>query len=369
MNFFLRDMNLLTALTAAALSGIGTQTSADGFAYKRDGQSAIITRYTGKAATPVIPNKIDGLPVTEIGVYAFYGCTGLTGVSIPASVTEIGGGAFYGCTGLTGIAVDNGNTAYIGIDGVIFTKDQKTLIAYPAGKKGTYTIPASVTILGGAAFEGCTGLTGVSIPASVMKIGGGVFYGCTGLTSIAVDNGNTAYIGIDGVVFTKDQKTLIAYPAGKKGTYTIPASVTEIGGGVFYGCTGLTGIAVDNGNTAYIGIDGVVFTKDQKTLIAYPAGKKGTYTIPASVTILGGAAFEGCTGLTGVSIPASVIKIEDGAFYGCTGLTSVSIPVSVTVIGDEAFYGCTELTGVTLSRWTRVENGAFPEGARLTYID
>ncbi|MDR2486284.1 MAG: leucine-rich repeat domain-containing protein, partial [Treponema sp.] len=109
------------------------------------------------------------------------------------------------------------------------------------------------------------------------------------------------------------------------------------------------------------------FTKDQKALIACPAGKKGAYAIPAGVTVIKSAAFEGCTGLTSVNIPASVTEIGDAAFYGCTGLTSVSIPASVTVIGDEAFCGCTGLTGVTLSRRTRVENGAFPEGTRLTY--
>jgi hypothetical protein len=271
---FLQALCLLAALTAAA--AIHGQTAPDGIRYERNGGGVTVIRYAGKAAALVIPPEISGLPVTSIRLGAFSGCTDLTSVSIPASVTSIGAYAFSGCTGLTGVS-----------------------------------IPPSVTSIGDGAFSGCTGLASVSIPASVTSIGDGAFSGCTGLASVS-----------------------------------IPPSVTSIGQGAFSGCTDLTGITVDQRNTAYVSVDGVLFTKDQKTLAAYPGGKKGAYSIPASVT-----------------------EIGQSTFADCASLTSVTIPNSVTAIGWYAFSGCTSLTSVTLSRRTKVGNGAFHQGVRIIYSD
>ena len=80
---------------------------------------------------------------------AFYGCKGLTSVTIPDSVTRIENKTFYGCSGLTSVTISN-----------------------------------SVTSIGSYAFYGCTGLTSVTIPDSVTSIGWGAFYNCMGLTSI-----------------------------------------------------------------------------------------------------------------------------------------------------------------------------------------
>ncbi|MBP3786260.1 MAG: leucine-rich repeat domain-containing protein [Bacteroidaceae bacterium] len=89
----------------------------------------------------------------------------------------------------------------------------------------------------------------------------------------------------------------------------------------------------NNPNTAYTGS------------ITIPASV--TYDgITYSVTDIGSGAFYGCTGLTSISIPASVTYIEDGAFCGCTGLTSISIPSSVTTIGDWAFRDCSSLASI-----------------------
>ena len=127
--------------------------------------------------------------------------------------------------------------------------------------------------------------------------------------------------------------------------------MTSIASDAFYGCTGLTSINVAEDNLNYASIDGVLYSKDKKTLIRVPITKTN-FTIPNSVTSIGGSAFEGCTGLTSITIPNSVTSIGGSAFYGCTGLTSVTIPNSVTSIGGFAFYSCTGLTSMTVEATT-----------------
>jgi hypothetical protein len=118
----------------------------------------------------------------------------------------------------------------------------------------------------------------------------------------------------------------------------IPNSVTSIGDGAFYGCSGLTTLNIGSGVTS-IG----------REAFAYCSGLTGTLTIPNSVTSIGDGAFYGCSGLTGtLTIPNSVTSIGMGAFQWCSGLTgTLTIPNSVTSIGDGAFYGCT-LTTITM---------------------
>jgi hypothetical protein len=151
----------------------------------------------------------------------------------------------------------------------------------------------------------------------------------------------------------------------------IPSSVTSIGNEeAFFGCSNLTGFTVDNRNTAYTSVDGVLFDKNILIVIKYPAGKKGTnYVIPPSVTYINYFAFSGCRSLTNITIPSSVTDIGNYAFSNCSSLTNISIPSSVTSIGSSAFRGCGGLTSVTLSRRTRVERDAFPDSARITYRD
>ena len=376
------------------------------------GSPAILSSTTGAIS---IPSKLGGYSVTSIGDYAFYGCSGLTSVTIPSSVTSIGDDAFWGCGGLAEFIVEEGNSSYCVRDGILYNKSMTELIQCPAMKSGSVTIPDSVTSIGDDAFAYCSGLKSVTIPSSVTSIGVWTFARCSGLTSILVEEGNSAYRSKDGILYNKTMTALIQCPGGKTGSVTIPSSVTSIGWSAFEGCSGLTSVTIPSsvrsiGGYAFYGCSGL-------TSVTIPSGVTSigmyafyhcsgltTVMIPPSVTSIGDSAFFGCSGLTefvvddgntayclndgilydkamteliqcpakktgSVTIPSSVTSIGDRAFFGCSGLTSVTIPSSVTSIGDRAFSGCSGLTSVTIpSGVTSIEDFAFSSCDRLTSV-
>ncbi|MBR4766930.1 MAG: leucine-rich repeat domain-containing protein [Clostridia bacterium] len=280
--------------------------------------------------------------VKSIGRYAFYGCTGLTSITIPDSVTNIESYAFSGCTGLTSVTIPDsvtsiGGSAFSGCTGLasITIPNSVTNIRFEAfdGCTGltSLNIPDSVTSIEGEAFCGCTGITSITIPSNVSYIGSCVFSYCNGLASIKVSPGNAVYHSSKNCLIETANKILIS---GCK-TSSIPedGSVTSIGGGAFEGCAGLTNI-----------------------------------TIPDTVTSIGDAAFKCCTGLVSISIPGNVTKIGYAAFSGCTGITSVIIPNSVLSIGDYAFYNCNSIRIIYIPlNTTRIGVSAF-QGTSLKDI-
>ena len=141
---------------------------------------------------------------------------------------------------------------------------------------------------------------------------------------------------------------------------TIPNSVTSIGYQAFYGCTGLTSIIVNAGNTKYHSAGNCLIETETKTLIL----GCNTSVIPTdgSVTSIGDYAFSGCNGFTSVTIPDSVTSIGGAAFADCSGLTSVTIGNGVTSIGGSAFRDCTGLTSIafngTIAQWKAIYKDA-----------
>jgi Leucine Rich Repeat (LRR) protein/integrase family protein with SAM-like domain len=221
-------------------------------------------------------------------------------VTIPNRVISIGTCAFAFCTSLRAITVDASNPVYCTVDGVLFNKNQTTLVQCAAGKAASYLIPNSVTTIALYAFVGCSSLTNITIPNSVTSIEDGAFCYCTILTSITIPSSVTS---ISQTTFA------MCYDLS---SVSIPNSITSIGDLAFEDCTSLTSV-----------------------------------TIPNSVNSIGDWAFDNCSGLTSVTILNSVTNIGDYAsFYGCSNLTSVAIPSSVTSIGDMEFHNCSSLTSV-----------------------
>ena len=306
--------------------------------------------------------------VTSIGDSAFEGCTSLKSITIPNSVTSIGDSAFEDCTSLTSITIPNGVTsigdsAFEGCTSLksITIPNSVTSIGFGAfigcSSLTSITIPDSVTCIGDSAFNGCTSLTSITLPDSVTSIGESAFSGCASLASITIPD-SVMSIGNDAF-----------HECSSLTSITIPYSVTSIGDYAFLGCSRLTAIDVNTDNKDYTSVNGVLFYND-KTIICYPAGKKGNnYKIPDGVTSICRYAFSGCTSLTSITIPDSVTEIGGSAFENCSSLTSITIPDSVTSIGIGAFVGCSSLTSIMIpDNVTYIGGAVFADCSSLTEI-
>lgn len=178
----------------------------------------------------VIPETIEGIPVTEI-VDAFGGSKALVSVSIPNTVTKIGWWAFKDCSSLEAIELPASLTV-IGHDAFSVCSSLKSI-----------NIPDSVTDIGTNAFEYCTSLESVTLPKSLKNLGDdssgerGVFRRCTSLKSIVIPDPVT---GIWYCAF-KDCTSLESV--------TLPASLKTIDRLAFDRCSSLKEVIVPDGLT------------------------------------------------------------------------------------------------------------------------
>ena len=156
------------------------------------------------------------------------------------------------------------------------------------------------------------------------------------MESITVAPENKFFDSKDGVLYTKDMKTIVAYPIGKKSvSFVIPSGVTKIEAGAFYECTTLKNITIPK-SVIEIGDSAFSCTALKSVTIPNNVTKIGeetfsyteleSITIPDSVTEIGYNAFSFCKALKNIILPNSVIEIGNGAFSECTALESVTIP-------------------------------------------
>ncbi len=298
----------------------------EGFRYRllEDGTAEIL-KYTGSELRLVIPEALDGRPVTAIGDEAFYNyrysmqdlvipetvtrigsdafaMTDLEEIEIPAGVVSMGDNPFGYCESLKTITVAEGNPVFYVQDGVLFCREDHSLVCYPnllaepeEEELASYTVPEGTEIIRGDAFGGVELLSEITLPDSLRSIGSQAFGFCWGLRSL-----------------------------------TIPDSVTEIGDAAFDTCRSLDRVVLPAG------------LKRIPAMLFYECSDLYEVNIPEAVTEIGSAAFIFCASLEEVRIPEGVTAIGESAFEACFSLTTVEIPDSVTEIGENAFYSCAD---------------------------
>ena len=314
--------------------------------------------------------------LTSIGDNAFQNCRALESIEIPAGVTSIGRSAFSSCSSLTTVTFEEnsrltsiGEIAFSGCSQLqaIEIPNSVTSIGYSAFGSCTslttvtFEENSQLTSLVGT-FSGCSALESIEIPSSVIEIDF-AFNNCTSLATVTFEENSrlasikqNAFSGCSALTSIELPLSLVSigqysfYNCTSLQTITIPSNVIDINEySVFANCTSLTAINVAEGNQNYLSENGILFNKDKKTLIAYPAGKtETTYEIPSTVTSIGSSAFMGCSALESIELPNGLISIGDSAFQNCTSLESIEIPSSVTSIGGSAFFNCTSLTTVII---------------------
>lgn len=278
-----------------------------------------------------LPKKLE-----KIGKATFIGCSTIEGtLKIPANVTEIGEGAFA-MMGIDEISLDKKNTNFTVEDGILYSKDQKTLLQVPGKIEDGITINDKVTKFGAFCAAGCSEITSINIPSGVTEIGQGAFMN-----------------------------------SSKISRFSFPATLTKIGELAFSGLSSIKDITVAKGNTVYSSVDGVLFGNAGKTLMLYPALKESTqFTVPEGTDTINENAFMSQKYLKKISLPSSLKVIGDNAFETCTKLEAITIPENVDSIGSQAFAFDSALVRVDIKApIKKIENLMFYACTSLKYIN
>ena len=300
-------------------------------------------------------------------------------LSLPETIKDIDDEALKGCPSLKHVQISPKCEGFISFDDMIFTKDYSQLLLIPEGKEGAASLPDQSTLVSATAFSRCSVLSQILVGDSA------------------------TFTSYDGVLYSKDLKTLVACPAGIGASIVIPAETESIDKDALSGCKDLASITA-LGNVQKI--DPTAFSDETKAtaVVALPAGEDYdsrkstwenagfqhftepaqpgantnqdtaneatglTYTllndytlsvswqgkddpdatleIPASAEINGVSyrvstiaenAFANRGSLTSVKLPTTITAINNGALAGCANLSTIDFPNTLRTIGERAF--------------------------------
>lgn len=346
--------------------------------------------------------------MNEVGPYMFEGLNKVKEVTIPAhaqvyerafinmasletvvlsydnenyySSLEVSGASFINCPSLKEFIVDENDSNYKTIDGVLYSKSGTSLIRYPAGKTDkTFTIPDSVKYINPYAFEGatnlesvynvqdidsshifenCTSLKNVEISSAVDEMNTSVFSNCTSLKQLVLpDSIKWVYEDYNYYNYDNDCKN---FETTALESINIPSSLSDYSdefAALLPGSLKSITVSADDSNFKLVG--NALFSTDMTKLYRYLGGSQNTtYTVPDSVTAIAQNAFRNCKNLKSITVGSNVESIGTNAFEGCVNLTDIDLS-NVSNIYSEAFKNCTNLKNVELGSVKEINSKAF----------
>lgn len=258
-----------------------------------------------KLSVPALPSQL-----RSIDDWAFARCIGIREITLPHALDSLGAYAFYACESLSSINIPDKLT---NIPAYAFSQ---TALA-------SITLPGSVTVVYESAFEFCEHLRTVTLSESTTALGDSVFYGCSELSKI-----NLCQVQEIGTM---------AFMASGLESVTLPSSIRSVGPYAFADCSSLTEIRSDA--AAFSIRDGVLYQND--VLLQYPAGKAGEkFTVPASVSEIAEGAFYGARNLTQIVIGNQVTSLGKAAFALAPALETAQLGTGISSLPEALFGDC-----------------------------
>jgi hypothetical protein len=338
----------------------------------------------------VLPEGLEG-----IGCHAFRGCTAITSIRIPASVKYLYGSSFSGCK-IKAYEIDDKNPYFTVVDGVVFSKDLTTLVAFPSAYPHEhYVVPSTTRIIGKCAFEdscisyvelpigllsikesafSASHIRKIEIPNTVTELGEMVFRHCYNLEHIQLSKGlskiprmtfsgciklkslelpssvkSICYSAIawcDALEYLKlnngleeivDEGPMLGVNGDLK-EVNFPITLNKVPGGVFNYSSYIKEFNLAPDNPYFSIIDSALCSKDGKTIYSVPDFLRCSYKIPEGVEVIAERAFAFLPELHTIELPSTLRTIECRAFQGCKSLTQIQIPAGVVKVHIDALW-------------------------------
>lgn len=350
--------------------------------------------------------------VEVLGMYTLSGCPKIKEFYIPKNVRNIHGGLLAGNKLIKEITVSEENQHFVSIDGVVYTRDLKTLVAYPGGSgrkvyrvlEGTeelgmgafmesdieeIILPESLKSIGEECFSLCLKLRQLIMPDSVTKLGRSSFAYCHFLENLHLSTSLKAIehktfggcvslkrLDVPGSVKTIDASAIVWNEEGfeeiilhegveeitaenGKNSFMfakqsvlrkiyIPSTLKYLTTGIFSNCMDLESLVIAENNPYFKTVDGVIYTRDGKELVAVPDRSREDFSIAEGTEIIGEGCFWQFCRLRNIHIPSTVRIIESRAFDSCMSLKEISLPESLEEIGTRTFDTCDRLKTIML---------------------
>lgn len=340
----------------------------------------------------ILPESLE-----EILSPAFGECESITSIYIPCNVKTFSGGCFAGCQ-LAAYEVDNKNPYFTSMDGVVYSKDFTTLVAFPSAFPDKhFTVPDTVRIIGEGAFEdsriesidlpqglsvieddafACSAIRSIEMPDTVTQIGRMAFWSCKELEHVRLSTEltkipeqvftycfklkeldippNVKAILYSSLAWNYDLKQLKLHDgleeivdegpmfmeSGQLREIILPKTLKKVPGGVFNYSPYIKEFRLDPANPYFSIIEGALCSKDGKVLYSVPDFYRTVCEVPDGIEVIAERALAFFPRLHKIALPSSLKIIELRVFQGCDALETILIPVGVAKVHIDAFLFC-----------------------------